>query len=80
MSTPVSTPVSTTATPVWRVVAEREVTTRLRDKTFLAATAASLLLVVGFFGVAILLGVAPPSTTSRSSPTPTSPCSPGPRT
>jgi ABC-2 type transport system permease protein len=45
-----------TDTPVWRVVAEREVTTRVRDKTFLAATGVSLLLVVGFFVVALLIG------------------------
>ena len=45
-----------TATPVWRVVAEREVVTRVRDKTFLAATGISLLLVVGFFVVALLVG------------------------
>ncbi|WP_148573222.1 ABC transporter permease [Nocardioides caldifontis] len=44
------------STPVWRVVAEREVTTRVRDKTFLAATGVSLLLVVGFFVVMLLLG------------------------
>ena len=47
---------SSTSTPVWRVVAEREVTTRVRDKTFLAATGISLLLVVGFFVVALLIG------------------------
>ncbi len=45
-----------TETPVWRVVAEREVRTRLRDKTFLGATAFSLLLVIGFFVVSILIG------------------------
>ena len=44
------------STPVWRVVAEREVKTRVRDKTFRAATAVSLLLVVGFFVVMLVLG------------------------
>ena len=43
-------------TPVWRVVAEREVRTRLRDKAFLGATAFSLLLIVGFFVVAPFIG------------------------
>ena len=42
--------------PVWRVVAEREVRTRLRDKAFLGATAFSLLLVVGLFVVSVLVG------------------------
>jgi ABC-2 type transport system permease protein len=45
-----------TTTPVWRVVAEREVRTRLRDKTFLGATAFSLLLIIGFFVVSIFIG------------------------
>ena len=43
-------------TPVWRVVAEREVRTRLRDKAFLGATAFSLLLIVGFFVVSLFIG------------------------
>ena len=47
---------SGTSTPVWRVVAEREVRTRLRDKTFLGATAFSLLLIVGFFVVSLFIG------------------------
>ncbi len=43
-------------TPVWRVVAEREVRTRLRDKAFLGATAFSLLLVIGLFVVSLFVG------------------------
>lgn len=42
---------STTTTPVWRVVAEREITTRLRDKTFLGATAFTLVLLIAAFVV-----------------------------
>jgi ABC-2 type transport system permease protein len=47
---------STTSTPVWRIVAEREIGTRLRDKTFLGATAMSVLFVVGFFVITSVVG------------------------
>ncbi len=43
------------STPTWRIVAEREVTTRLRDKTFLYATAFTLLLLVAAFVVTAVL-------------------------
>ncbi|MBD8870593.1 ABC transporter permease [Nocardioides donggukensis] len=39
------------STPVWRIVAEREVSTRLRDKTFVGATIFTMLFLVGFFVV-----------------------------
>jgi ABC-2 type transport system permease protein len=39
------------STPVWRIVAEREVRVRVRDKAFLGATAFTLLLLVGIFVV-----------------------------
>lgn len=42
-------------TPTWRIVAEREVTTRLRDKTFLYATAFTLLLLAGAFVVTAII-------------------------
>ncbi len=42
-------------TPTWRIVAEREVSTRLRDKTFLYATAFTLLLIVGAFVVTAII-------------------------
>lgn len=44
-----------TSTPLWRIVAEREVRTRLRDKTFLGATAFTLLLLVGAFVVSAVV-------------------------
>jgi ABC-2 type transport system permease protein len=43
-------------TQYWRVVAEREMTTRLRDKAFLGATAFTVVLLVGIFVVTTLLG------------------------
>ena len=46
---------SSTSTPIWRIVAEREVTTRLRDKTFLGATAFTLLLLIGAFVVTAIV-------------------------
>lgn len=46
---------STSTTPTWRIVAEREVTTRLRDRTFLAATGFTLLLLVGVFVVSAIV-------------------------
>jgi ABC-2 type transport system permease protein len=45
-----------TTTPLWRIVAEREISTRLRDRTFLVATAFTLLLLVGVFVVTALVG------------------------
>ncbi len=47
---------STTRNPIWRIVAEREIGTRLRDKTFLGATAMSVLFVVGFFVITSIVG------------------------
>ena len=46
---------STRPLPLWRIVAEREVTTKLRDKAFLGTTAFTLLLVVGLFVVTSLM-------------------------
>lgn len=46
---------SAPATPVWRIVAEREMSTRIRDKAFLGATAFTLVLVVGFFVFAAIM-------------------------
>jgi len=43
-------------TPVWRVVAEREITTRLRDKAFLGATAFTLVLLIASFVVSSIVG------------------------
>lgn len=40
----------------WRVVAAREISTRLRDKTFLGATAFTMLFLVGFFVVGSIVG------------------------
>jgi ABC-2 type transport system permease protein len=48
-------------TPMWRLVAEREVTTRLRDKTFLVSTAVLLLIVLGGIVVSSIVGGRPPS-------------------
>ena len=47
---------SSTPTPVWRVVAEREISTRVRDKTFLGATAFTLVLLVVAFVVSSIVG------------------------
>ncbi len=43
-------------TPVWRIVAETEISSRLRDKTFIGATAFTLLFLVGFFVVTSIVG------------------------
>jgi ABC-2 type transport system permease protein len=43
------------STPLWRIVAEREVRVRTRDKAFLGATAFTLLLLVGVFVVTSLV-------------------------
>lgn len=43
------------AAPVWRVVAEREVSTRLRDKTFIGSTVFMLLLLVGVLVVSAVV-------------------------
>ncbi len=45
-----------TRTPAWRIVAEREMRTRLRDKTFLLSTGFTLLLIVGVIVVSAFLG------------------------
>ena len=54
--TPITTPDPVSRTPVWRIVAEREVTTRVRDKSFLAGLAFTLLFLVGFFVITSLIG------------------------
>jgi ABC-2 type transport system permease protein len=46
---------------MWRLVAEREVTTRLRDKTFLVSTAVLLLIVLGGIVVSSIVGGRPPT-------------------
>jgi ABC-2 type transport system permease protein len=51
-----STAGSGSRTPTWRIVAEREVTTRVRDKSFLAGLAFTLVFLVGFFVVTSLIG------------------------
>jgi ABC-2 type transport system permease protein len=55
-SGPPSTAGSGSRTPIWRIVAEREVTTRVRDKSFLAGLAFTLLFLVGFFVITSLIG------------------------
>lgn len=47
---------SAAATPVWRVIARREVTTRVRDKAFLGGVAFTLIFLVGFFVISAVLG------------------------
>jgi ABC-2 type transport system permease protein len=47
------------STPLWRIVAEREVKVRVRDKTFLGATAFTLLLIIGVFVVTSLVSGGP---------------------
>jgi len=47
------------STAWWRLVAAREVTTRVRDKTFLISTAVLLLLVLGGIVVGTLVGGGP---------------------
>ena len=42
--------------PVWRVIAHREVATRLRDKAFLGGIAFTLIFLVGFFVINAVLG------------------------
>ena len=46
---------STRPLPLWRIVAEREITTKLRDKAFLGTTAFTLLLVVAAFVVSAVM-------------------------
>ena len=47
------------STPVWRIVAEREVRVKLRDKAFLGSTAFTLLVIVAFFVITSLVGGGP---------------------
>jgi ABC-2 type transport system permease protein len=48
---------STRTAPSWvRVVAEREIRTRVRDKSFLAATAVTLLIIIGLLVAGAILG------------------------
>jgi ABC-2 type transport system permease protein len=50
-------PTTTTASPSWvTVVAEREVRTRIRDKSFLAATAVTLAIIIGLLVAGVFLG------------------------
>jgi ABC-2 type transport system permease protein len=44
------------STPVWRIVAEREVKVRLHDRTFLLATGFTLVLLVGLFVIMSFVG------------------------
>lgn len=46
---------STRTTPVWRIVAEREFMTKVRDKTFIGATVFTLLFLIGFFVVGSII-------------------------
>ena len=55
MNTP-SNGTSGSGTPVWRIVADREVGTRIRDKTFIGATIMTLVFLVGFFVVTSIIG------------------------
>ena len=43
-------------TQFWRVVAEREVSTRVRDKAFLGSTAFTVVLLIGIFVVTAIIG------------------------
>lgn len=43
-------------TQFWRVVAEREVSTRIRDKAFLGSTAFTVVLLIGIFVVTTIIG------------------------
>ena len=48
---------TTTVSPSWvKVVAEREIRTRIRDKSFLAATAVTLAIIIGLLVAGVLLG------------------------
>jgi ABC-2 type transport system permease protein len=48
---------SSTVAPAWvRVVGEREIRTRIRDKSFLAATAVTLAIIIGLLVAGVLLG------------------------
>jgi len=47
---------STRATPWVRVVAEREIRTRIRDKSFLAATAVTLAIIIGLLVAGVFFG------------------------
>lgn len=42
--------------PLWRIIAEREISTKLRDKTFLAGTAITVVFLVGFFVIGAFVG------------------------
>lgn len=44
------------STPTWRLIAEREMRTRLRDKTFLASTGVTLALIVGVIVLSAVMG------------------------
>lgn len=50
-----STRSTTRPAPVWRVVAEREFSTKIRDKAFVGATVFTLLFLVGFFVVGSII-------------------------
>lgn len=52
---PNGAPPNGTPTLVWRIVAEREMTTRLRDKTFIGATLFTLLFLIGFFVISSIV-------------------------
>ena len=47
MNTQSSTESADTTRGLWRIVAEREITTRMRDKTFLVSTAVMLVVLIG---------------------------------
>ena len=50
-------PTSSSVSPSWvRVVAEREIRTRIRDKSFLAATAVTLAIIIGLLVASAFLG------------------------
>ncbi len=51
-----NSPTAPTGTPVWRIVAETEISTRVRDKTFIGATIFTLVFLVGFFVVLSIIG------------------------
>ncbi len=53
---PMNSPTTPTGTPVWRIVAETEISTRVRDKTFIGATIFTLVFLVGFFVVLSIIG------------------------
>lgn len=47
---------SAATAPAWRIIAEREVTTRIRDKAFLGGIAFTLVFLIGFLIVSAVLG------------------------